>query len=418
MALNFADKSVIGLAAPPMMADLGLTATEYGTIASSFYLLFSVSAIAFGFLGNRFSGKWLLAGLAVVWSVAQLPVMIPAAGFAVLLITRVLLGAGEGPGLPLGVHNAFTWVPPKSRGLTAALLTVGSALGVIVGAPLLNAAIHGLGWRSAFGILGLLGLMWVAAWLLVGGDGPYAERGRPPAGGEAGIGTGGAAAGWPPTYRAMLGTGTWLGTLASGFAVYWGLAVAIAFLPLYFGKVGYGPTTIGFLVTFPAYLSAAGMLLGGWLSQRLIKRGVSRHLAQGMFGGAFAVISGLSMLGMTRFDSPWLALPLAALAFGVGNSQTPLSQAAVADTVPARRRGAVLGLWYALVSTASIVAPTVTGMLVDAAPVPLVGYGWAFDLAGAMAVVGGLIAVFVVRPDRDAARIGGDAPAREPAQAA
>lgn len=415
MALNFADKSIIGLAAPPMMADLGLSATEYGTIASSFYLLFSVSAIAFGFLGNRFSGKWLLAGLALVWSVAQLPVMIPAAGFAVLLITRVLLGAGEGPGLPLGMHNAFTWVPRRSRGLTAALLTVGSSLGLIVGAPLLNVAIQTLGWRSAFGILGLLGLMWVLAWLLVGGDGPYAERAQAAVTTETTETTETAK---PPSYRAMLGTGTWLGTLVSGFAVYWGLAVGIAFLPLYFKSVGYGPTAIGFLITFPAYLSAAGMLAGGALSQRLIKRGVSRHLAQGVLGGAFTVISGASMLGMTRFDSPWLALPLAALAFGVGNSQTPLSQAAVADTVPALRRGAVLGVWYALVCVASIIAPTVTGMLVDGAPSHLVGYGWAFDLAGAMALVGGLVAMIVVRPDRNAARLGGDAPVREPIQAA
>lgn len=408
MALNFADKSIIGLAAPPMMADLGLSATEYGTIASSFYLLFSVSAIAFGFLGNRFPGKWLLAGLALVWSVAQLPVMIPAAGFTVVLITRVLLGAGEGPGLPLGMHNAFTWVPQRSRGLTAALLTVGSSLGVIVGAPLLNAAIHALGWRSAFGILGLLGLMWVLAWLVVGGDGPYAERAQPAEPTDQAQ---------PPSYRAMLGTGTWLGTLVSGFAVYWGLAVGIAFLPLYFKSVGYGPTAIGFLVTFPAYLSAAGMLAGGALSQRLIRRGVSRHLAQGVFGGAFAVVAGASMLGMTRSDSPWLALPLAALAFGVGNSQTPLSQAAVADTVPIARRGAVLGVWYALVCVASVVAPTVTGVLVDGAPSHLVGYGWAFDLAGGLMLVGGLVALLVVRPDRDAARLGG-APAPEPAQAA
>lgn len=233
VAINFADKSIIGLAAAPMMAELGLSATAYGTIASSFYLLFSISAVAFGFLGNRFSGKRMLVALALVWSAAQLPILAPAAGFGVLLVTRILLGAGEGPGVPLGMHVAFTWVEQRGRGFTAALLTVGSGLGVIIGAPLLQAAIETWGWRSAFGILGAIGLVWVVAWLAIGGDGPYSATAQAPAAGE-----GRAAADAPVRYRRLLASGTWLGTMISGFTVYWGLALAIAFLPLYLGQVG------------------------------------------------------------------------------------------------------------------------------------------------------------------------------------
>ena len=408
VAINFADKSIIGLAAAPMMAELGLSATAYGTIASSFYLLFSISAVAFGFLGNRFSGKWMLVALALVWSAAQLPILAPAAGFGVLLVTRILLGAGEGPGVPLGMHVAFTWVEQRGRGFTAALLTVGSGLGVIIGAPLLQAAIETWGWRSAFGILGAIGLVWVVAWLAIGGDGPYSATAQAPV-----ASAGGAAADdrAPVRYRRLLVSGTWLGTMISGFTVYWGLALAIAFLPLYLGQVGFAGGAIGFAVTVPAYISIVFMLLGGGLSQRLLRRGVSRHLAQGVLGGVFTLVGGISMLLITRIDAPALLLPFVALAFGIGNAQTPLSQAAVADVTPVRQRGASLGIWYAVVSVASVVSPLLTGAMVDTAATPLDGFGLAFDVAGWLMVAGGLVTMVAVRPDRDAVRHG----LREPA---
>jgi MFS family permease len=401
VAINFADKSIIGLAAAPMMAELGLSVTQYGTLSSSFYLLFSISAVAFGFLGNRISGKWLLVGLAVTWSVAQLPVALPAAGFGVLLATRILLGAGEGPGVPLGMHVAFTWVDERKRALTAALLTVGSGLGVIIGAPLLNMLIASSGWRSPFLLLGVVGLIWALAWILIGGDGPHSV-----AAAKAGADTPVADEPRIP-YRRLLTTGTWLGTLFSGFTVYWGLALGISFLPLYLGEVvGYERSAIGFLASLPAYVSIVFMLLGGAVAGRLVRRGVSRRIAQGVLGGAFALVAGLAMILMTRAGASVWALPLIAIAFGIGNSQTPLSQAAVADTVPARQRGAALGVWYAVVSVASIISPTLTGAVVDAAASPVAGYGTAFDIAGGLMVLGGLAAMVFVRPDQDAARLG------------
>lgn len=407
VAINFADKSIIGLTAKPMMAELGLSATQYGTISSAFYLLFSISAVAFGFLGNRVSGRWLLVGLAIVWSIAQLPVAFPAAGFAVILMTRILLGAGEGPGVPLGMHVAFTWVRESKRAFTAALLTVGSGLGVIIGAPLFNALIISSGWRSPYLVLAVIGVAWVLAWLVIGGDGPYSATTDKPE----------ALPDEPHIpYRKLLTTGTWLGTLLSGFTVYWGLALGISFLPLYLSQAaGYDAASIGFLASLPAYISIVFMLFGGWISQWLLGRGVSRHIAQGLLGGSFALAAGVAMILMASAENTIWVLPLIAIAFGICNSQTPLSQASVADTVPARQRGAALGVWYAVVSTASILAPVVTGAIVDAAGSPETGFALAFGLGGALMTLGGLTAMVFVRPERDAARLGLRSSRQEPA---
>ncbi|MEV5342806.1 MFS transporter, partial [Streptomyces sp. NPDC052676] len=127
VVINAADKAVLGLTAGPVQDELGLTATQFGTIASSFYLLFSLSAVSVGFLGDRIRPRPLLAALALVWAAAQLPILLPAAGYGALIATRVVLGAGEGPGYPLANHTAFTWFPEKRRALPSAVVVAGGA---------------------------------------------------------------------------------------------------------------------------------------------------------------------------------------------------------------------------------------------------------------------------------------------------
>jgi MFS transporter, ACS family, D-galactonate transporter len=67
MLINFADKTVVGLAAVPIMRDLNLTPKEFGVLGSSFFFLFSLSAVGVGFLANRVSARWLILGLALSW---------------------------------------------------------------------------------------------------------------------------------------------------------------------------------------------------------------------------------------------------------------------------------------------------------------------------------------------------------------
>src|SRR4051812_14338752 len=71
MVVNWADRTVFALAAQPMMEDLGISASQFGLLSSSFFFLYSVAAVAVGFLATRVSLKWLMVALALVWSVTQ-----------------------------------------------------------------------------------------------------------------------------------------------------------------------------------------------------------------------------------------------------------------------------------------------------------------------------------------------------------
>lgn len=177
MMINFADKAVLGLAATSIKAEFGLTAQQYGTISSAFFLLFSISALVVGHLADRFNTRTVSLVLALIWSAAMLPVIGPA-GFTVILISRIVLGAAEGPAFGVAQHAVHKWFADADRSVPSALLTIATYLGVIVGAPALTWMIVNHGWRSAFVLVAVVGAIWSVVRLIVGRDGPADPRHR------------------------------------------------------------------------------------------------------------------------------------------------------------------------------------------------------------------------------------------------
>src|SRR5689334_13443440 len=171
MVVNFADKIVVGLAGVPIVTDMKLEPAQFGLLGSAFFFLFSISAIVVGFLVNKVPTRWVLLTLAVIWALAQFP-MVGTVSFTTLLICRIVLGAGEGPAASVAMHAIYKWFPDEKRTLPTAILSQGSAFGVILAVPALNWIIVNHSWHYAFGALGVVGLMWVVAWLLMGKEGP------------------------------------------------------------------------------------------------------------------------------------------------------------------------------------------------------------------------------------------------------
>src|SRR6202047_3827938 len=81
MLVNFADKIVVGLAGVPIMTELKLEPLQFGLLGSSFFFLFSISAVVIGFVVNRVATRWVLLALAVIWALAQFP-MVGTVGFS------------------------------------------------------------------------------------------------------------------------------------------------------------------------------------------------------------------------------------------------------------------------------------------------------------------------------------------------
>ena len=399
--ISFGDKAVLGLAGPRMIDDLGLTNAQFGLIGSSFYLLFSISAFVTGLVNSRLPATWLLAGLAVAWSAAQLPVLVPAAGFAVLVATRVLLGAGEGPGLPMANHVAFTWFRPDLRTTASGVISMGGALGVILGGPILAGVIAAFGWRWAFGLLGVVGLVWAAVWVTLGGEGPNAvdEDGGPR--------EPGAPAPRPLPLLRIVRRPTFVLCVVAGFAAQWTLGLATAWLPTYLEhEAGYSTAGVGFLVGVPSLVAIAAVLGVVAGQRRLRAREVSRRTTYRLLGLLASLPPGLLLIGVTTGVEGVPLLLCIAVGFGSGVALGPLVAATLADVVPVASRGLTLCVAMALTSLGAVASPWVTGRLLDLAASEAAGFDAAFRLNGALVLLGGLL-LLLVDPDRDNARLRG-----------
>jgi MFS transporter, ACS family, D-galactonate transporter len=140
MLINFADRAVLGLAAIPIMQELELSHTQFGLIGSSFFIFFSVGAVIGGFLVNRVGTNWVLAGSALIWSLCQLPMLLPVS-MAALIANRLVLGFGEGPAYPIAAHAIYKWFPSERRAMPTSFVAIGALAGNGIAAPALVAII-------------------------------------------------------------------------------------------------------------------------------------------------------------------------------------------------------------------------------------------------------------------------------------
>ncbi|WP_433875580.1 MFS transporter [Sinomonas atrocyanea] len=460
--INFADKAVLGLVADPAIRELGLTAGEFGMIGSSFFFLFAISAVVVGFVAARVPTKWLLLSMGVAWAVIQFP-MLAGGGAAVLLVTRIMLGAAEGPATPIALQHVHGWFAPAERGLPSSLVAAGSTLGPIIAAPVLAWIIAHpeLGWRWAFGFLGVLGLVWSLAWLLVGRDGPFSHtarrRGTAAAhpgrsahdGGdapssasspEARVGAAGGgtatAAGSPRgtsgsiadradalaivPIRRILGTRMFAVAVLAGAGCFWAQGFLTTWSPKYLSSiVAVSPEAIGALSTLPWIVGALALLALGYASRFLMRRGVTVRWALGALFGGTLLVSGVCFLLLPGLQG---AAAIAVVTVGAGLAMIyPLAPTAVAFCVSSKQRAAVMATLTGLASLGGVVAPAMVGGLMDAAgyvPAPKgvkesaemiarlgAGMDTSFWAIGVYLVLVGALSVLLLNPDRTGTRL-------------
>ena len=104
--------------------------------------------------------------MVVIWCAVQFSTLF-VSSFTFLLITRIILGAGEGPSYSLAMTAASKWLPKEKRGLGLSIVSIGSPVGVAISAPILMNLMANYGWRSAFIATGVIGVIWIAVWLWI-----------------------------------------------------------------------------------------------------------------------------------------------------------------------------------------------------------------------------------------------------------
>ena len=395
MLINFADKVIIGLAGVPIMKELNLTPQEFGLVNSSFFFLFSLSAIVTGFIVNHVQSRWALLAMAAIWSLTQFP-MIGTVSLGTLIACRIVLGAGEGPAYPVALHALYKWFPNELRTLPTAVLAQGASIGVVLAIPILNYVIERFSWHWAFGLLGIAGLVWVGAWILWGREGSVAaeivdDKGRLVE---------------RVPYASLLLNGTILSGFAAGFGAYWGLSLLVGwFTPYLITGLGYSQTDASWITTLP-WLAAPFIIVStGWFSQHLMARGVSSRLARGVLGGGGVAFGGLCLALMGSMPGDHLKIAMMILGIAVPGVIYTLGHAVVSELTPPPQRGAMLAIHNAVITSAGLIGPYVMGSVVQTAGAsPADGYHRGFLICGLVAVAGGVAGMIFMRPQSEIAR--------------
>lgn len=396
MMINFADKVIIGLAGVPIMTELHLSPKQFGLIGSSFFFLFSVSAVITGFIVNRVQSKWALMAMGLLWALTQFP-MIGTIGMELLIACRIVLGAGEGPAYPVALHATYKWFPDQTRAVPSAIISQGASLGVIVAIPLLNWIITSWNWHYAFGALGVAGLLWVAAWGVLGKEGPIEESAA----------SGATALADAIPYRTLLLSPTNLASWCSYFGAYFGLALILSwFTPYLIKGLGFQQAVAGKLTALPFVVGFFVVLGGSWLSQRMMRSGSSSRAARGIFCGLAICLGGLALLAIPSTSNTTLTIALIIAGVTLPSVVYVLSPAILSEITPPSQRGAVLAINSAVGTSAGIIAPYVMGSVVEGAASAAQGYSHGFVICGCVTLIGGVIGLLFLRPEKERAGFG------------
>ncbi len=156
---NWLDRQILGILAPAIKADLGLSNTQLGALGGiAFASLYSTLAIPLALVADRTSRTWVITGSMAVWSAFTALCGI-ATGFWQLFMFRVGVGVGEAGGVAPSYALISQYFPPEERARALSIYSMGIPAGLAAGVLLGAAIAKAVDWRAAFVVIGLAGII-------------------------------------------------------------------------------------------------------------------------------------------------------------------------------------------------------------------------------------------------------------------
>jgi len=163
--LNYMDRQTVSLIREPISQEFHLDDAGFGWLMSAFLLTYAFFQLPAGYLVDRWDVRRTYAGAVAWWSLAGI-----AAAFSptlgVLMLFRALLGVGESFNWPCALRVTGLVLPPSERSLGNGIFNSGAAVGAVITPLIVTPLTHRYGWKVTFVLIGLLGFVWVAVWLL------------------------------------------------------------------------------------------------------------------------------------------------------------------------------------------------------------------------------------------------------------
>ena len=399
--INYVDRQTLSILGTTLREELKLTEQDYANCVSAFLLSYAVMYSVSGWLIDRIGVKIGAAACVVWWSVAAALTGL-ARGPLSLAAFRFLLGVGE-PGIfPAGMKACGEWFPGRLRGTAIGIFSSGSSVGAIIAAPLVVWMTHHWGWRMAFVIPGVVGLVvWLPLWLAVyrhpratrmdATDAAELERENRP----------GERRPWRALLRERKVWGLVLGRVGADPVWY----LYLFWLPDYLQRVRHlSLVEIGLYAWIPFLFADFGAIFGGMISDRLIKRGWAAPRAR------FAVLCGIAAVAplgaaVGFIESTPVAMAVICVIAFLCQAWSTNMATLVPDLTPRHETASVMGLLGTSGSVGGIVFSQVLGFSIG-----FFGYASAFVLAAVLHPLSLLLLFVFLRPTLRAAAESAETP--------
>jgi predicted MFS family arabinose efflux permease len=263
---NFVDRQILIVLQEPIKAEMGLSDVQLGLLSGfSFALVYVTAGIPIAYLADRTNRRNIIAVSMTIWS-AMTALCGMAGNYSQLLLARIGVGIGEAGGTPPAHSMISDCFPPETRATALSIYSSGLQLGVVLGFVLGGTISQLYGWRVAFMLIGLPGVLFALVFLLTVRE----PRRNPP--GNSSKDTN--AASFRETIGSLLACRTFMRcALAAGltaFASYGAGNFAPSFL---MRNHGLSISEVGLLLAlFGGGSGLLGTFLGGFIADRLGRR--------------------------------------------------------------------------------------------------------------------------------------------------
>lgn len=400
--VNFADRATLSMAAPVMGKELGLDPVKMGFAFSAFGWSYTALQIPGGWLLDQF-GSRLVYGVGLfiraLFSFLQgtLGFMSSTAAFASLFSFRFMMGVGETPAFPANSRVTAMWFPTHERGFASAVFNSAQYFALAVFCPLMGWMLVVFGWQFVFYAMGLMGLLLSVVWWKIirsprnhpkvtPAELEYIERG----GGLAGMEARKMVIKWSQV-RALITNRMMVGVCIGQFCLNTITWFFLTWFPTYLVRVkGLSILKVGIIASIPALAGFVGGLLGGWVSDMMLKRGRTLTVARKTPIIIGLILSG-SIILANYVSAVWIIIAIMSLAFfakGFG----ALGWVVISDASPKEMVGLSGGIFNFAGNLASVITPIVIGYIWDYTK----SFNGALIFVGTMGILGAMSYLFIV----------------------
>lgn len=371
VVINFLDRSNLSIVSPQLTTALHLDPVKMGLVFSGFGWTYALLQIPASRFVDRVHPRLLYFLVLCLWSLGTLALGL-VSSFAMLFALRLMVGAFEAPSYPINNRVVTTWFGEKERAGAIGFYTSGQFVGIAFLTPLLAWIDLTFGWRAVFLFTGTIGLLWSVVWFSFYRD-PKEFRGIT----EGEILRIAQDGGIPDLSERAVQQHSMLWSdlkVVLSRRKLWGI---------YIGQFGVVATQWFFLTWFPTYLvkyrhldfmksgllasipflgAFVGVLSGGFLSDWMLRRGVSLTVARKL-PIIFGLLLSTAILGANFAVRPvWITACFTCAFFGSGFAS--ITWSLVSTLAPERLIGLTGGVFNFIGNLAAIVVPIAIGFLI------------------------------------------------------